>query len=49
MFYVNFTLENQSALTKPNKDIDWKEMDDIKLFIEIEALSCFWLSAMVAI
>ena len=41
--------ENQSALTKPNKDIDVKEMDDIKLFIEIEALSCFWLSAMVAI
>ena len=28
-------------MTKPNKDIDWKEMDDIKLFIEIEALSCF--------
>ena len=48
-FYVNFILENQSSLTKPNKDIDWKEMDDIKLFIEIEALSCFWLSAMVAI
>ena len=36
-------------MTKPNKDIDWKEMDDIKSFIEIEALSCFWLSAMVAI
>ena len=36
-------------VTKSNKDIDWKKMDDIKLFIEIQALSCFWLSVMVAV
>lgn len=41
--------QNESVSAKSNREINWKEMDDIKLIVELEAVSYLELCAKVAI
>lgn len=41
--------QNESVSAKSNREINWKEMDDIKLIVELEAVSNLELCAKVAI